>query len=349
MSLSEELVRVGQMLASASTAQWGAFLMTEEVLDEIESSSDADLQACARDLHAKFKAWKQPQQVREAGELFELYGEALALVELKRRAAARGLIVTRLDPRRRAAKGLKTPDIQCVSPDGTFFIEVKVLDMAGGHSSANELLRQAFENEVELESRLKPGVNFGNPLEIAPHGRGKLDHSELLDNYVRRIGSNIKKEQVTLGPTFLLVVDLRIPLDCFEPTCLVPVYFHEKAYPQPNSKGECVSGDWWQIRFGRTNDLILGQSEFEGKGNLKGRQRANGILVDHPYLFGLTVLAGQLSSPECRIHTLAQTERGTLPDSASFQGMDPNDAASFFSDARNDARNTHGWKYQSRA
>ena len=348
MSLTAEYHRVQQMMSEASSFQWNAFLLREDVLKRIEASTDADLKACAAAIAKRFAAWTQPEQMVEPSALFEEYGEALCLIELKQRAVPRGCVVTRLASGARAKQGLRTPDIKCTGPDGDFYIEVKVLDMVGGQYAAKSLAGEAFDNEVELAGRMKPGVNFGKPLEIAPlgkHGRRRT-HAEDLDDYIRKIGGNIKRKQLTVGPTFMLVVDARAPLRCYAPSCLVPAYFQAARHPSLGMAGECVSGDWWQVGFGHSGDLILGESEFEGKGNLEGRQQANGILVDHPYLLGLSVLSQKSSEPEFRINTLAQSDRCELPAEEKFEAFDAADTAFLFSDHYNDRRNSYGFKFQ---
>jgi hypothetical protein len=348
MALLTELNRIRRMMANASSFQWNEFLLRENVLERLEASPELDLKASVAQLAKRFAAWTQPEQTNEAAQLFEEYGEAYCLLELKVRGMKKGCVVTRLSAGGRAKRGLKTPDIHCTGPDSDFFIEIKVLDMVGGQSAAKQLVTESFENAVELDARLKPGVNFGKPLELAPlgrHGRHRT-HAENIDDYIRRISGNIKKKQLTVGPTFLLVVDMRVPLNCYSPSCLVPTYFQQAPYPSPDFPGECVSGDWWQVGFGRTGNLVLGRSEFEGKGNLQGYQRADGILVDHPYLFGLSVFTHEMHDRDVRIHTLAQSDRMNLPTEETFDAFDPGDTAWLFSDAYNDAHNSYGFRYQ---
>jgi hypothetical protein len=139
----------------------------------------------------------------------------------------------------------------------------------------------------------------------------------------------------------------RLPLDTDDPSCLVPSYFFEAAYPTEQFPGECVSGDWWHIGFGHIGDQILTQSEFEGKGNLGGRMSREGVLVTHPYLMGLSIFSRLMSGTDFRVHTLAQTDRD-LAGPFRFDDINPSDAAAVFSDAHNDCRNGPGVSYQMR-
>lgn len=351
MQLVSEYRRVAQMMSFAGSMQWNLVVMREDLLSRIEHSPDQDLKNCTKDLLKRFAAWTQPLQTVEAAALFEEYGEAVCLLEIKSRGAVKGLKVRRLSTQPRAKVGLKTPDIECTMPDGEiFYIEIKVLDMAGNHIAAKELIEDAFENRIEMEQRFEPSTTFSRPLVISPHGKGALGRprAALLDNYIRRVNSNVKKAQVTVGPTFLLIFDARIPLSTYDSSCLAPAYYQLPRGTKQILPGECVSGDWWHVGFGESGDLLLGESEFEGKGNLGGRLRADGVLVSHPYLFGLSVLSQMHSKAELRLFTLAQTERSDLPETERFEAFEPDTAANFFSDAFNDARNSGGWQYQTR-
>lgn len=346
MDLLSEVNRIREMITLSSTFSWNEFLIREDIISRVQESSDADILLYRDSLGEKLRAWTRAEQMQESGAVFEVYGEVACLLELQDRAAPKGCSVRRFPAGPRAKVGLATPDFVATGPDGDFYIEVKVLDMAGGQWAGRSLAYKSLENHAELDARLKPGVNFSAPLEIAPLGESDPSkYSLVIDNYIQRICSNIKKAQLSVGPTFLMIFDARIPLDNFEPTCLVPCYF-DNTLAISGLEGECLSGDWWQVALGQSGDLILGRSEFEGKGNLRGRQQANGVLVDHPYLLGLSILSQKMSAPKPTINTLTQISRENLSEEEQFLGFDPSDTAYLFSDNYNDSKNSYGFKYQ---
>lgn len=343
--LVSEYDRIRTMISAAEILQMNEVLMDRAELEELEASADGDVLKCCNALESAFKAWKRPLDHVEAAAAFEAYAEAVVLKELQKKSARYGFRVRRVAEQ----KDAKTPDFECVGPEERFFIELKTLDMTGGIWSAKGLAERAFENQVRLDARRRPGVTFGEPLEIAPFGDkvGPLMSAAVLDIYIDRVNNNIAKSQVTTGPTFLMIFGQRLPLDTDDPSCLVPTYFFEAAHPTEEFPGECVSGDWWHVGFGRLGDQILTQSEFEGKGNLGGRLGRDGVLVAHPYLIGLSIFGRLMSGSQFRIYTLAQTDRDKA-DPFRFEEISPGDAAAVFSDAYNDNRNGPGVFYQFR-
>jgi hypothetical protein len=347
--LKVEFERIRKMLGSVSALSWVALNMNGDRLDMIEASTDPDLRSYAANLAKALKAWRRPEDKDAASTLYELYAEAIALQELKSRAQQKGFTIRRTPPS--GKPGVKTPDFECECSDGLFYIEVKTPDIVGGVYATATIMREAQNHSAELKSRLQPGVNFGEPLEIAPHGEGAANgpYAEIIESYTRRILNNVKKAQLTYGPTVLLVYDGRLSLDTRDPTCLVPTYFFEAPKPTADWPGECVSGDWWHVGFGRVGNQILIRSEFEGKGNLGGQLRADGLLIEYPSVLGLAIMSGgKWSEPELAIYTLAQTWRSELPDDEKFQYIDPCSAAYLISDAYNDRANGNGCRYQVR-
>ena len=345
--LKVEFERIRKMLGSVDALSWVAVNINEDRLAMIEASADTDLKRYADDLAKALKAWQQPQDKEAASALYETYAEAIALHELKTRAQQKEFTIRRTPPP--GKPGVKTPDFECKSSDGRFYIEVKTPDIVGGVYATDAIMREAQNKSAELKSRLRPGINWGE-LEIAPHGEGagNAQYAEIIGEYARRILNNIKKNQLTYGPTVLLVYDGRLSLETRHPTCLVPTYFLEGPKPTTDRPGECVSGDWWHVGFGRVGNQILRRSEVEGAGNLAGQLRSDGVLIEHPYLLGLTIMTGgKWSEPELSIYTLAQTERRELPSGEKYN-IDPCCAAYLISNAYNDASNGEGYRYQVR-
>jgi hypothetical protein len=355
LSLIREKHRIDSLIADAETFHWGLLNIDEGQLKGLEASADADVQKYARNLLKAMQAWKAVHDLDTAGALYELYAEGIALRELKQRAAVSGAFtVKRFNaPKDPDGKRPKAPDFECTCEFGVFYIEVKTPDIVEGVFATRRMMVEAAANNERLRKSLKRGVNVGEPQVISPHGEGasgKL-HAELIDAYRGRIDNNMKKCQLTYGPTIVLVYDGRIGLDLKDATCLTPAYFDADAHPTPLYAGQCVTGDWWRVGFGRVGDTILAPPGFPGKSDLSGVLQSNGLLVDRPYLLGLAAMTGgRWQERDLKIFTLGQTNRAIVEDPAlRFENMPPDAIASLFSDAYNDAADSVGGLYQVRA
>jgi hypothetical protein len=270
-------------------------------------------------------------------------------LELQKRAVARGFTVIRTPPAQ--TKGVQTPDFACEKDGVRFYIEVKTPDIVGGIYAADDMANDILESRADLDGRKKPGVTFGKEVELRPHGNMDGQNATLIDALIRRICNAVKRQQLTYGPTILLVFTGRLPLDTYEPCCLVPAYFRPSPPVKSGSSafpGECESGLWWYIGYGQPGDQILGRSDFEGKGNLAGRVANHGVLVQHSYLIGLSVMSKPWSSSAYRIHSLANSERKALPGDEQFGECDPEEAVCAISDGWNAQDNGNGIRYQMR-
>ncbi len=347
--LRTEFGRIQEMLGSVSALSWVAINVNGDLLDMIQASTDTDLKNYVTELAKALSAWTQPEDMAAASSFYEIYAEAITLHQLKIRAANKGFTIRRTPAP--TTSGVKTPDFECDSNFGRFYVEVKTPDIAGGVFATGDIMREALDNRIELESRIRPGVTWSKPQVISPYGAeiGRGLYSDIIEVFTKKILNNVKKDQVTFGPTILLVYDGRLSLDTRHQTCLVPSYFYEALKPTPEWPGECVSGDWWHVGFGRVGNQFLTRSEFEGKGNLGGQLKTDGILVEHPYLLGLAIMSGgKWSQPDPTIYTLAQTTRRNLPEGESFEQIDAACAADLISDAYNDSSNGNGCRYQLR-
>lgn len=182
----------------------------------------------------------------------------------------------------------KTPDYIVRFRDEDIYIELKSLNMLGGTLKHKEIMNDTMESKIEVEDQIKQGSKVG----LAEHviqpystysnknynsGSIKLVIESLID----KINQNIKSDQYALGDTILLV-DLadQLPLLSIPSDAIQKEYFDDMS-------GKYVSGELWNVAFGKVGDQIFKPAEFEGADNDDGKLSKDGILISHPYIKGL--------------------------------------------------------------
>lgn len=174
---------------------------------------------------------------------------------------------------------------------------------------------------------------------ISPHRPGSTS-ADRIETAIKKIKGNLKIEQVTYGPTVLVVDTSRLSLDDPDPSALVPTYFHALSE-------SCISGELWYIAFGKPEDMIFTRPEFEGKSNIDRRLRETGVYVDYPELMAIAFVSRPLQGPP-RILSL----RKLTPNFSKVPGPLSEEAIGHIihdlSDASNDDLNEGGYGKQLR-
>lgn len=295
---------------------------------------DAVLVQAKSDLLAALKAIHQPDDYSNISQAYEIFEEALVYIAFR----DRGLSLQRTPGTGGYAQ--KRPDFQCTHPGGTFFVEVKTLDFQDGWVRHDAIAKEALDAKAELDGRARTsGVHVGRPVTISPHRPGSSS-ADRIETAIKKIRGNLKREQLTQGPTLLVVDTSRLFLDDGHPSAMVPTYFHSLS-------GSCVSGELWHIAFGKPEDLILTRPEFEGKSNIDRRLRETGVYVDYPELMAITFVSRPLEG-QPRILSL----RKQTPDFSKVPEPLSEDAIGHIlhdvSDASNDDLNEGGYGKQLR-
>lgn len=183
--------------------------------------------------------------------------------------------------------GSKTPDYKVRFRDGDIYIELKSLNMLGGTLKHKDIMNDSLDSKITVEEQIKNGakVGFGEQ-EIQPYlsFSKKYDPRStrlVIESLIDKINQNIKKEQYSLGDTILLI-DLsdQLPLISKPSEAIQEKYFDEIGDAK-------VSGELWNVAFGKLGDQILKPAEFEGADNLDGKLEKEGVLISHPYIRGL--------------------------------------------------------------
>ncbi len=229
------------------------------------------------------KALRNIEDYNSLTEMKNIYSEAYILSKLR----------SLLNINKIPETDSKTPDYKVRFRDGDIYIELKSLNMLGGTLKHKDIMNDSLDSKITAEEQIRKGskVGFGEQ-EIQPY----LSHNKkydprstrlVIESLVDKINQNIKEEQYSLGDTILLV-DLsdQLPLLSKPSEAIQEKYFDDIG----NTK---VSGELWNVAFGKLGDQILKPAEFEGADNLDGELEKEGILISHPYIKGLIFHASE--------------------------------------------------------
>ena len=335
-TIHDEYTRVMAML-SRLTVSVPFVVMTSEQIAQIEreSKSDQTLATLERELLAKLRAIKQPEDHQQMAQAYEVYSEVCVYREMK----ARGI-----ELRRTPGTGghqQKRPDFVHRHVSGDVYFEVKALEIAGATARHKKIAAEGLENAAELDTRArKPGVHISKPHVISGHLENATS-VERIDATIERIGNTIKPQQIHFGPT-VLVVDLgRLQGKSQGPSGLLPVFFDDK--PQAES---CVTGELWQIALGLPGEHIFVHPEFAGASNIGGHQGQRGILHEFPGLMAITFFLPRWSDPS-ELLTIWNPgwDQASLQNPCTLTEHEIESLLFDYSDGCNDKANESAWRY----
>jgi hypothetical protein len=221
---------------------------------------------------------------------------------------------------------------------------VKSLDFDEGWVRHQKLALDALGKKADLDERArKPGIHFGEPIEISGFEPG-AEPADRIEIVIRKIRGNAKFDQLTYGPT-LLVIDMgRIECESQHPSALLPVYFNEGP-PDP----AIASGELWHAALGRVGDMIYRLPEFAGKSNLDRPLKETGTLTEFPELLGMSFVLRRSSGLD-QIYSILNL----IPDAAKWSNPltigehDVEELLHKMSDAMNDTANSRAIEHQRR-
>ncbi len=187
----------------------------------------------------------------------------------------------------------KTPDYKVRFRGEDIYIELKSLNMLGGNLKHKDIMNDSLDTKIVAEEQIKDGSNVGMGIQvIQPYlSHNKVyDHSSpklVIESLIDKINQNIKEQQYSLGDTILLI-DLsdQLPLISKPSEAIQEHYFDDVGNTN-------VSGELWNVAFGKLDDQILKPAEFEGANYLDGELEKEGILITHPYIKGLIFHASE--------------------------------------------------------
>lgn len=181
----------------------------------------------------------------------------------------------------------KTPDYKVKFRESDIFVELKSLNMFDGNIKHKDIMEKSFDSKIEAERQIQKGAKVGLGEQVVqPYLSANKTYDPysvrlVIESLIDKINQNIKKEQYFSGDTVLLIDLSDQLLLVSKPTQAI----QEKYYDDLGRTN--VSGELWNVAFGKLNDIILRPAEFEGADNSDGKLLKEGILVSHPYIRGL--------------------------------------------------------------
>lgn len=181
----------------------------------------------------------------------------------------------------------KSPDYKVKFRDEDIYIELKSLNMLGGTLKHRDIMTGSLDSIIEAENQVRRGSRSGFGIQvIQPYLSLNKEYDSrsvrlVIESLIDKINQNIKEGQYSLGDTVLLV-DLsdQLPL-ISKPSQAI----QDKHYDDTGNT--YVSGELWNVAFGKLEDQISKPAEFEGADNADGMLLKEGILIRHPYIKGL--------------------------------------------------------------
>lgn len=184
-------------------------LVSRAVLDEIDSLANADDKS-AKDLRHRLLSLIEGlngiQDYQGFSSFIENYYECVFFLLAKHR----GVPVSSIPAGGAHGQQGKSADFATVSEPVIRF-EFKTIDVYDPRRTYSDAMSEGLDSKIEAddaaaksaESTKSIGIGFG-VRKFAPHGRAK-DRREAVEQVMRKIDGNIKRDQYTAGPTFLVV------------------------------------------------------------------------------------------------------------------------------------------------
>ncbi|WP_114944394.1 hypothetical protein [Microvirga calopogonii] len=307
------------------------------MLDEIERLA-LNGSPTAQSIEKEFRAFVNAitlQNFAAIAQAYEVYCEGVACVLLDKQG-----IKFKRTPGTGGHKQQR-PDLECELDGIRFFVEVKALEVQGGKYHHQGIMNEALEIQADLDERAKePGVHVGGALELSGFKVGAT-RADRIESLIEKIENNAKFDQLTYGPTVLMVMLGRLPSDADGPYALVPAYMDETSY-SPN----VLSGELWHVGFGQPGNLILDWVEFEGAKAIDRLLSKEGVLHSRPYLVGVAFVSQDIRD-EHKVLGLCRSVPDFTPIDVSMRI--PDDHAQYIMtgvcDAVNDELNSEGYRF----
>ncbi|HUB66206.1 MAG TPA: hypothetical protein VL981_01820 [Candidatus Methylacidiphilales bacterium] len=284
MKLWASLVKMLQSVNSTTHSPVLAYI-TRERVKEIESfpqngNTGQFVRSCIRDI--KEKAEKCATRIDDIDlqmALKDRFAELLMFVRLSGKCSIEKVPETTK----------KTPDFR-VHGYGSLFIEFKALSFVDGAFNYRNAMLEALDNKIEMESKVKAGARVAVTAQtIQPFlksGREKRydprSISMAVEALIDKIVQNIKPEQLTHGPTLLLVDLEQFALPARNNELLARELFSVVS-------DEWHSGVLWHVAFGRAGMQLKKMVDFKGLDTSDKPLERDGVLWKYPRLQGLIV------------------------------------------------------------
>jgi len=260
----------------------------------------------------------------QLGSAFDEYREGMVYLMLK----------SKFQKVEKVPEGEKrTPDFKIdISIDSAIYAELKTMSFADGNLNYLTVMKEGLQSQIDIEGQIKEGkrVAFGIT-SIAPWRKSNRDYDPYsilfaIETLIEKIEQNIKKGQFSMGNTVLIVDTKQLAMPNSYMEGGVPVYIGGMYY-------SLISGVQWNVSFGKMGHMIYRSIEFEGKENVDGELKRNGILHNREWIKAICFITH--TSKDVKITGLHR--HGEKSDAVlHFLNQ--------FCDFVNDELNTNGWE-----
>jgi hypothetical protein len=175
-------------------------LISKSVLDAVDAGAAAGevtLSAMRGKIEEKITAFRGLHDHRTISALFEAFYEAVFYLV----AIHRCIAVCRVPD---GSQHGKTPDFATTQIPQVGF-EVKTLDVYDPEGTYAKAMSEGLDSKIEAEADAKKRGGVGSSARaIAPHGPAQ-NRREVVEQVIKKINGNIKHDQYSAFPTFLVV------------------------------------------------------------------------------------------------------------------------------------------------
>jgi hypothetical protein len=268
--LSSEINRLNSLIESY-TANETLSCFKSNIVEILENSDDTFIQ---KRVQVAAKLLSQITKVdydEKIKSVYDNYNEAAIYHILKKN---KHLDITNI-----SESTSSTPDFKIRQNGQDIFLEMKSLAFGNGNLNYIEASHLALNAKIELETQHKRGRRICSSIrEICPF-HCKNIHEELLAIY-KKVDGNIKTSQFEFGDTIMLFDLSQIAMGFeFEPEECVSAYEY-RTY--------ILLGRFWNLAFGKPDQLSYVEPEFEGKPNISEKPLTlDGIMNKYPKLKGV--------------------------------------------------------------
>lgn len=258
---------------------------------------------------------------------FEIYSECAIFLEIN----DQNIQIERVPEE----KNVQKPDFKISYMSKDIYLEAKILGWREGSLQYVDAIEAGLAAQIEIEDQLKAGKQYAlSESEISPLGNSPDSFINpdffTIETILAKLYNNIKRDQLTMGPSFL-ICDLTALHIIHNPCTATMLVHNDNLY-------DCYThGILWHIAFGEFGDRILRQIEFEGKSNVSGKKlQRDGVLITYPDLIGIIfrIADGPYFKYSCLSHSKYFDQYG--------------DFIVQISDYWNDEENSNAWKLAER-
>lgn len=335
--IANEYTRAARVVSGIS-ASFTFALITLDRIKELEARAVniPELQSLNKELFDCLNRIKRPEDYTPMEQAYETYFESNFYLEMLDRNVVLGRTPNT------GKTGLKRPDFVYPTSEGNLYFELKAINIADPLTRNGELAEAALESAADLEFRARePGVHLGDPVIYSGPKPGQ-SLPQRIDATIDKISGNIKVGQVYFGPTVLAVDMGRHTVIPHGPSNLLPVFFNDGLPAE-----SCVSGELWQIAWGKQGEQLFSLPEGDGLSNLAGHQARNGIFHQYPGLVAITFFFPRGNSkPDLFTLWNESFDEKHLENPCTISEHKLGQILHDFSDGFNNIRNEYGWPYR---